>query len=204
MTRTALRITAALALIAYAAQAAPILPTVTGTDFSGMDFSPSSSASSSSASSVSSYCDPSDYACNQSVHSGNVDVGSVVNAVPVTKVTPVTKYQPIVQALAPIVDSACENVYDVYGSGGSDFGNNGMYGSNFGTGDLGGAGAGIFGSGGSDFGNNGMYGSRFAAGGNYAGADMGLHSGMLGSSLRRRHFHRRNIKSAGFEGNPTG
>ncbi|KAG0296001.1 Adaptor for signal transduction [Dissophora globulifera] len=45
--------------------------------------------------------------CNQAVQSGNVDIGSSTNIVPVTQVTPITRYQPIVQAYAPIVDSEC-------------------------------------------------------------------------------------------------
>ncbi|KAF9959936.1 hypothetical protein BGZ72_008445 [Mortierella alpina] len=74
----AFRITLALALIATATQAAPILP-----------------------------AEP-DYACNQSVDSGLVSVSSTSNVVPVTQVTPVTHYQPLVQAHAPIVDSECD------------------------------------------------------------------------------------------------
>ncbi|KAF9430988.1 hypothetical protein BGZ94_000934 [Podila epigama] len=46
-------------------------------------------------------------ACFQSASSGQIDVGSTTNIVPVTQVTPVTRYQPIVQALAPIVQSEC-------------------------------------------------------------------------------------------------
>ncbi|KAF9990216.1 hypothetical protein BGZ75_003108 [Mortierella antarctica] len=75
----ALRVTLALALIATAAQAAPILPV------------------------------DQDYACNQSVDSGLVSLSSTSNVVPVTQVTPVTHYQPLVQAHAAIVDSECQH-----------------------------------------------------------------------------------------------
>ncbi|KAF9329368.1 hypothetical protein BG006_007548, partial [Podila minutissima] len=53
---------------------------------------------------------PAGQICNQSVDSGIVSVGSSVSAVPVTQVTPITNYQPIVQALAPIVTSECNNI----------------------------------------------------------------------------------------------
>ncbi|KAF9575796.1 hypothetical protein EC968_001583 [Mortierella alpina] len=75
---SALRVTLALALIATATQAVPILP-----------------------------AEP-DHACNQSVDSGLVSVSSTSNVVPVTQVTPVTHYQPLVQAHAPIVDFECD------------------------------------------------------------------------------------------------
>ncbi|KAF9279686.1 hypothetical protein BGZ68_007771 [Mortierella alpina] len=98
----AFRITVALALIATAIQAAPILP-----------------------------AEP-DYACNQSVDSGLVSVSSTSNVVPVTQVTPVTHYQPLVQAHAPIVDSEChyrpldspysQLDYPYYGAYGSHYG----------------------------------------------------------------------------------
>ncbi|KAF9306519.1 hypothetical protein BG003_000997, partial [Podila horticola] len=44
--------------------------------------------------------------CYQAAHSGQVDVGSTTNIQPVTNVVPVTRYQPVVQAYAPIVQSA--------------------------------------------------------------------------------------------------
>ncbi|KAF9913221.1 hypothetical protein BX616_010136 [Lobosporangium transversale] len=45
--------------------------------------------------------------CSQSANSGSVLVGSTTNVVPLTQVVPVTRYQPLVQAYAPIVQSAC-------------------------------------------------------------------------------------------------
>ncbi|KAF9165948.1 hypothetical protein BGX20_000397, partial [Mortierella sp. AD010] len=47
-------------------------------------------------------------ACNQSVQSGNVNLGSTTNIVPVTQVVPITRYQPIVQAYAPIVQAEAD------------------------------------------------------------------------------------------------
>ncbi|KAF9105774.1 hypothetical protein BGX27_009441 [Mortierella sp. AM989] len=51
-------------------------------------------------------------ACNQSIQSGNVNLGSSTNVVPVTQVTPITRYQPIVQSYAPIVqaETVCGNL----------------------------------------------------------------------------------------------
>ncbi|KAF9429916.1 hypothetical protein BGZ76_001061 [Entomortierella beljakovae] len=50
-------------------------------------------------------------ACNRSIQSGNVNLGSTTNIVPITQVTPITRYQPIVQSFAPIVQSenACDD-----------------------------------------------------------------------------------------------
>ncbi|KAF9912193.1 hypothetical protein EC991_000604 [Linnemannia zychae] len=185
MTYTALRIAAALALVACAAQAAPILsdtfPTSSAGDnmFEGFD------------SSASPYCDPSDYACNQNVSSGNVNVGSTVNVVPVAQVTPVTQYQPIVQALAPIVDSACDYDFNVFGRGGGTYG----------AGSLSGAlDGGIFESASAgDLYNNAF---RFGmVGPNFAGSSLGM---MGPSSLNRHQFARRNdLGFAGSEGSPT-
>ncbi|KAF9919853.1 hypothetical protein BGZ65_011756, partial [Modicella reniformis] len=55
-------------------------------------------------------------ACDQNVHSGNVDINSFTNIVPVTDVTPITRFQPIVKTFAPLVDSECANQWPgIYG-----------------------------------------------------------------------------------------
>ncbi|KAF9403277.1 hypothetical protein BGZ94_004658, partial [Podila epigama] len=46
-------------------------------------------------------------ACSQSASSGDVQISSSTNIVPITEVTPITRYQPIVLANAPIVQSEC-------------------------------------------------------------------------------------------------
>ncbi|GJJ75218.1 hypothetical protein EMPS_07576 [Entomortierella parvispora] len=113
-----LRITVALTLVACVAHAAPILST------SGYNFDSSDVASGDTS------CDSSLGNCDQTVSSGNVALGSTVNAVPITQVTPVTHYQSFVQAFAPIVQSACDDTSDLDDSdfmntspmsGGNDF-----------------------------------------------------------------------------------
>ncbi|KAF9299932.1 hypothetical protein BGZ74_008490, partial [Mortierella antarctica] len=81
---------------------------------------------------------PAGQICNQSVDSGIVSVGSSVSAVPVTQVTPITNYQPIVQALAPIVTSECNNILG--GDFGGGFGGLGGLGGIGGLGGMGGIG----------------------------------------------------------------
>ncbi|KAF9205579.1 hypothetical protein BGZ49_003833 [Haplosporangium sp. Z 27] len=87
MTFAILKITSALLVVACAVQAAPIVERSCVGD-----------------------------ACNQSIRSGNVNLGSTTNIVPVTQVVPITRYQPIVQSYAPIVQSetSCDddNLYD--------------------------------------------------------------------------------------------
>ncbi|KAG0250704.1 hypothetical protein DFQ27_009234 [Actinomortierella ambigua] len=66
-------------------------------------------------------------ACEQSVQSGNVQLGSTTTIVPQTNVIPITNYQPIVRAGSPIVlaDNLCAgstalyNPYCLMGGGGS-------------------------------------------------------------------------------------
>ncbi|KAF9324884.1 hypothetical protein BG006_000145 [Podila minutissima] len=48
-------------------------------------------------------------ACCQSASSGNVNGGSATNIFPVINVAPITRYQPIVQGLAPVVQSECSH-----------------------------------------------------------------------------------------------
>ncbi|KAG0091392.1 hypothetical protein BGZ92_000795 [Podila epicladia] len=59
-------------------------------------------------------------ACYEAAHSGQVDVGSTTNIQPVTNVVPVTRYQPVVQAFAPIVQSACPGTLASHGLLSSD------------------------------------------------------------------------------------
>ncbi|KAF9540747.1 hypothetical protein EC957_003765 [Mortierella hygrophila] len=183
----ALRIAAALALLACAAQAVPIIQgasfpgsSVADADFGGGMYGMYGGIGGGD---PSAYCDPSvNPSCYQNVHSGNVDVGSVVNAVPITQVTPVTQYQPVVQALAPIVDSA----YD--------------------CGCLFGGGSGVYGGG------SGLYGGSGLGGGLYGGStleDNEMYDGSDGSMLgfgfglnfgQGRMMRRSDLKAAGFEG----
>ncbi|KAG9065196.1 hypothetical protein KI688_002519 [Linnemannia hyalina] len=173
MTR-ALRITAALALLACVAQAVPIIQdasfpgsSVADADFGGGMYGGIGGGD------PSAYCDPSvDSSCYQNVHSGNVDVGSVVNAVPITQVTPVTQYQPIVQTLAPIVDSAYDCDYDLFGGG------SGLYG-----------------------GGSGLYGGSGLGGSLYGGSDHSMLGFGFGSNTGQGGMMRRSdLKAAGFEG----
>ncbi|KAF9177370.1 hypothetical protein BGZ51_008854, partial [Haplosporangium sp. Z 767] len=87
--------------------------------------------------------------CNQSVDSGNVNIGSTTSIVPITEVTPITRYQPYVETYAPIVNSEC-------GYGG--YGGLGGYGYGYGGyGDINDRMRGVYGS---RFGPR-LYGSRF-------------------------------------------
>ncbi|KAF9150847.1 hypothetical protein BG015_007324 [Linnemannia schmuckeri] len=213
MTRAStLRIAAALALIACGAQAAPIIQSdtfpissIADANFRG-DMGMSGmyggiGGSISGGDPLSSYCDPSvDSSCYQNVHSGNVDIGSVVNAVPVTQVTPVTQYQPVVQALAPIVDSACDYDYDsclfdgesgLFGDGSGVFGGgSGLYGG--GSGLYGGSGLG-----------DGLYGGSALSGGGemYGSDDSVLRSNYGGLTYGQDSMMRRNdLEAARLEG----
>ncbi|KAF9110417.1 hypothetical protein BGX27_006376 [Mortierella sp. AM989] len=105
---TTLRITLALALVAFATQAVPIA------SVDDMDISPDIGSLDSST------------ACSQSVNSGYTSLESTVNTVPITDVTPINRYQPHIQAYAPIVQSEC---YQTLGYGDA----NNFLGSDFGT-----------------------------------------------------------------------
>ncbi|KAF9202629.1 hypothetical protein BGZ59_002069, partial [Podila verticillata] len=130
---------------------------------------------------------PAGQSCDQALDSGSVSVGSTVSAVPVTQVTPITNYQPIVQALAPIVSSDCDNDLglggDLGGLGGiSSFGLGGYAGSL----GLGGGYSGLGGIGGgySGLGGIGGYGGL---GGNYAGLGSSISSN-YGGQMKKRQF----------------
>ncbi|KAF9353118.1 hypothetical protein BGX26_009093 [Mortierella sp. AD094] len=94
--------------------------------------------------------------CNQSVNSGNVQLGSTTNITPITDITPITRYQPIVQAYAPIVHSECDTGledgcnsdygdYDYSGLGRSDLGYSNYGYSRLGYSDIGNPGLGYYG-----------------------------------------------------------
>ena len=118
MTCSLLRITVALTLVACVARAAPVLSANSGSSFDSTDLTSGDMS-----------CDPSLGSCDQAVNSGNVALGSTVNAVPITQVTPVTHYQPFVQAFAPIDQSSCDDASDL---GDSDSMNTGLL-SNLGS-----------------------------------------------------------------------
>ncbi|KAG0056315.1 hypothetical protein BGZ83_005683 [Gryganskiella cystojenkinii] len=136
MTCALLRITLALTLVACVVQAAPFLSSTYGAG-SVLDASDQSSSSDLS-STATAACGAGDLACSQSVDSGNVNLSSAVQAIPITQVTPVTHYQPVVQAFAPIVQSACDQENSVldFESDYSDLsGDRGLY-SGIGSNDL--------------------------------------------------------------------
>ncbi|KAI1314627.1 hypothetical protein EDD11_001926 [Mortierella claussenii] len=125
---TALRITLALALVAFAIQAAP-LPQAGGCNadagadalsydsdagFNSNDLNENTDFDNSRGpmldTVMDSNMDPGTDAssCSQNVDSGSVSLASTVNMVPITNVTPVNRYQPIVQTFEPIVQSICK------------------------------------------------------------------------------------------------
>ncbi|KAG0331921.1 hypothetical protein BG000_010490 [Podila horticola] len=147
---------------------------------------------------------PAGQSCNQALDSGSVNIGSTVSAVPVTQVTPITNYQPIVQALAPIVSSECDNVFDntfggglggmsSLGLGGGFAGNTGLGGGFGGIGNLGlgGGSAGNPGLGGGFAGNLGLGGGLPGSlGDNFAGTGSGNLASNFGGQMFKRKMKR--------------
>ncbi|KAG0377822.1 hypothetical protein BGX24_005375 [Mortierella sp. AD032] len=84
MTASILKLASAIAILACAIQAAPLL----------------------SSTHLETRCEGT--ACNQAAHSGSVSAGSVTNIVPETNIIPVTRLQPVVKVHTAIVESACD------------------------------------------------------------------------------------------------
>ncbi|KAG0237522.1 hypothetical protein BGW42_000732 [Actinomortierella wolfii] len=101
-----LKISASLALFICAANAVPL--------YEGADFGDFGSGCAGGA-------------CEQSVNSGSVQLGSSTTIFPETNVIPITRYQPYVKSYAPIIDSECDYPFGGYGGNGR-YGGYGGYG----------------------------------------------------------------------------